>query len=146
MGGAVTKEKDITRSQYLDLVYSQSITLYGLIHQAPHPSMDPTKPPAETFIDGVIGSIQPLSTVKPTKQPSASTTSPSNPTISAKVNSIQITQSSGNKKKGKGKNKKPRNQQENPKPMAPKNDNKGKRKVKYPCLLCGGDHFTKDCP
>ena len=26
------------------------------------------------------------------------------------------------------------------------NDNKGKRKAKYPFLLCGSDHFTKECP
>ena len=27
------------------------------------------------------------------------------------------------------------------------NDNdKGKRKAKYPCLLCRGNHFTKECP
>ena len=25
------------------------------------------------------------------------------------------------------------------------NDNKGKRKDKYHLLLCGGDHFTKEC-
>ena len=30
--------------------------------------------------------------------------------------------------------------------MALENDNKGKRKAKYPCLLCGGDNFTKECP
>ena len=29
--------------------------------------------------------------------------------------------------------------------MTNKND-KRKRKAKYPCLLCGGDHFTKECP
>ena len=29
--------------------------------------------------------------------------------------------------------------------MTNEND-KGKRKAKYPCLLCGGDHFTKECP
>ena len=29
--------------------------------------------------------------------------------------------------------------------MATENDNKGKRKAKYPCLLCGGDHFMKEC-
>jgi len=66
--------------------------------------------------------------------------------ISIEVNSIQNMQSSGNKKMGKGKNKKPRNQQENTKPTASDNDNKGKRKAKYPCLLCGGDHFMKECP
>ena len=49
------------------------------------------------------------------------------------------------KKKGKIKNKKLGNQQENPKPTTKDND-KGKRKEKYPCLLCEGDHFIKECP
>ena len=49
-----------------------------------------------------------------------------------------------NKMKGKAKNKKPGNQQENPKPTINEND-KGKRKVKYPCQLCRGDHFMKEC-
>ena len=31
MGGDVTKEKTISRAQYLELVYSQSKTLYDLI-------------------------------------------------------------------------------------------------------------------
>ena len=55
MGGVVTKEKDIIHAQYMDLVYSQYGTLYDLIAQAPHPSMDPTKPPIETHVDGVVG-------------------------------------------------------------------------------------------
>ena len=108
--------------------------------------MDPTKPPTETPVDGVIGSIHPSSTVKPAKQPSPSTSAPYNPMVSTEVNSIQSMQSSGSKKKGKWKNKKPRNQQENPKPTAPENDNKEKRKSKYHCLLCGGDNFMKECP
>ena len=41
MGGAITEEQPISRAQYLDLVYSQSGTLYDLIPQAPHPSTDP---------------------------------------------------------------------------------------------------------
>ena len=84
--------------------------------------------------------------VKSTKKPSASTNSPSNPIVSIEVNAIQSMQSSGNKKRGKGKNKKLGNQQENPKPSSSENDNKEKRKTKYPCLLCGGDHFIKECP
>jgi len=58
MGIVVTEEQAIIRAQYLDLVYSQSKTLYGLIPQSPHPSIDPAKPPAEAPVDGVIGSIQ----------------------------------------------------------------------------------------
>ena len=44
MGGVVTKEQAIKRSQYLELVYSQSRTLYDLIPQAPHPNTEPSKP------------------------------------------------------------------------------------------------------
>ena len=57
MGGVVTEDKSISWAQYLDLVYSQSEMLYELIPQAPFPSIDPAKPPAETPIDGVVGSI-----------------------------------------------------------------------------------------
>ena len=57
MGGAITQEKAISRAQYLDLFYSQYGTLYDLIPQAPHPSTDPTKPPIEVPVDGIVGSI-----------------------------------------------------------------------------------------
>ena len=68
MGSVITIEKAISQAQYLDLVYSPSGTLYELIHQAPRPSTDPAKPPAETPIDGIVGSIQSPSIAKPTKQ------------------------------------------------------------------------------
>ena len=146
MGSVVTEENSISRAQYLDLVYSQSRTLYDLIPQAPLLSTDPAKPPVEVRLYGIVGSIQSLSAAKPAKQPQTATPTPSTPKVSAKVNYIQSTQTSGNnKKKGKNKNKKPRNQQENPRPTNSDND-KGKRKEKYPCMLCGGDHFTKECP
>ena len=86
MGGVVTKEQAISHAQYLDLVYSQSRTLYDLIPQAPHPSTNPTKPPVETFVDGIVSSIQPSSAVKPSKQHITST-----PTVSVEVNVIQST-------------------------------------------------------
>ena len=57
MGGVATEEKAISHAQYLDLVYSLSGTLYDLIAQAPRPSTGLYKPPAETPVDGVIGSI-----------------------------------------------------------------------------------------
>ena len=90
MGGVVTEEQAISRAQYLDLVYSQSGTLYDLIPQAPHPSTGPAKPSTEVHINGIVGSIQSTSTVKPTKQ--TQPTTPSNPKVSAEVNSIQSTQ------------------------------------------------------
>ena len=45
--------------------------------------------------------------------------------------------------KGKNKSKKPDNQQEGNKTQNSDIDSKDKRKVKYPCLICGGDHFMK---
>ena len=99
MGGVVTEEKAINRAQYLELVYYQSGTLYDLIPQAPHPSTDPAKPPAEVPVDGIVGSIQSPSAAKPTKQPQTATPTPQNPKVSAEVNSIQSTQTSGNNKK-----------------------------------------------
>jgi hypothetical protein len=36
MGGVVTEEEVIARAQYMDLVYSQSGTLYELIPNTPH--------------------------------------------------------------------------------------------------------------
>jgi len=59
MGGCVTKEKSITRAQYLDLVYSQSSTLYDMLLNARHPSYDLTTSKSTNTppIDGVIGSM-----------------------------------------------------------------------------------------
>ena len=69
MGSVVTEYQAISQAQYLDLVYSQSGTLYDLITQAPHPSTGTTKPPAETPVDGIVGSIWSPSAEKPAKQP-----------------------------------------------------------------------------
>ena len=106
MGGAITEERAINHAQYLYLVYSQSGTLYHLIPQAPHPITDPTKPPAETPVDGIVGSIQPSLVTKTTNKPNVCANTPSNPMISTEVNVIQITQTPDNKKKCKDKNKK----------------------------------------
>ena len=76
------------------------------------------------------------STSPPTK------TAPS-PIASADVNATQYTESLSENKKGKKKSKKPNNQQEGNKPQNLDVYSKGKRKVKYPCLIYGADHFTK---
>ena len=70
----------------------------------------------------------------------------STPTVLAEVNAIQYSQSLGNKHKGKGKSKKYGNLKESPKTMNPENESKLKQKYKFPCLLCGDDHFTKEYP
>ena len=46
-------------------------------------------------------------------------------------------------RKRENKSKKSGNQQEVNKPQDPDVDSKDKRKWKYPCLIYGGNHFTK---
>ena len=58
MGGVVTEEQAISCAWYLDLVYSQSSTLYELIPNAPKPTNDPSRPSPEPHVDGLIGSVQ----------------------------------------------------------------------------------------
>jgi hypothetical protein len=59
MGGVVTEEQAISRAQYLDLVYSQTGTLYDLLPDAPRPSTSTTSttPAASHEADGVIGTF-----------------------------------------------------------------------------------------
>ena len=93
---------------------------------------------------------------KPSKKQNLATTLSNQPTpstkpipshvASAEVNTIQSNESSNREKKGKNKSKKPDNQQEGNKTQNSDVDSKGKRKVKFPCLICGGDQFTKECP
>jgi hypothetical protein len=83
MGNVVTEDQAIiVCMQYLDLVYSQSDTLYDLIPNAPHPSNDPPKP-----------------TLEPSSIPNTTTTS--TPTQTSEVNAVQSTSSQqlGGKKK-----------------------------------------------
>jgi hypothetical protein len=67
MGGVVTEEEAIARAQYLDLVYSQSGTLYELIPNAPRTSTDPSKPSSMTHADGVIGTVKTQSSSQSTR-------------------------------------------------------------------------------
>jgi hypothetical protein len=62
MGGVVFSEQAIIRAQYLDLVYSQSGTLYDLIPHAPRPSNNPSKLAPGAHVDGMIGFVQLQST------------------------------------------------------------------------------------
>ena len=77
MGGDVTEEKAISRAQYLDLVYSQSGTLYDLIPRAPRPTTDPSRPTVEPPIDGILSSVQTQMEAKYSKK-QTQTTTPSN--------------------------------------------------------------------
>jgi hypothetical protein len=103
MGGAVTEEETIDRAVYLDLVYSQSGTLYDLLPNDARANTDPSKSSSSSHADGVIGSVKTQSTSQST---TLSSTSPQ--TQISKVNAVQSvpSQQSGGKKKTKKKKKK----------------------------------------
>ena len=138
------------------MVYSQLGTLYDLIPHDPSPTTDPSRPTTEPPIDGILGSVQMQMAAKtskkqnqavtPSNKPTPSTKPAPSPVASAKVNVIQSNESSSGKLKGKNKSKKPDNQQEGNKTQNSDSDSKGKQKVKYPFLIYGIDHFTKECP
>jgi hypothetical protein len=54
---AATKEHDILHDQQLDLIYSHSSTLYGIIPNDIRLSIVPRKPNLGTHVDGVVGSF-----------------------------------------------------------------------------------------
>lgn len=155
MGGCVTKKQAISRAQYLDPVYQQFGTLYEMLIDAMRPSFDlkaskcPNMPP----IDGVIGYVSQNPTKASSKQKMVSNTSSNNPSKNSsspskkyKVHVFQSTaidKSSKGKKKGKGKAKSDAPKQYPPKPFV---DEAYPRKLKYPCLICEENHYTKYFP
>jgi hypothetical protein len=158
MGGVVTEEQAISRAQYLDLVYSQMGTLYDLLPDAPRPSTTTTSttPTTSHAVDGVIGTFhaQPQSAQASHTNPKSHASNvqtaptPTPPTgKTSEVNVVQSTPTGKNKsKKGKGRNKEDKNN--NPQSDKTKSqpvDDKDKHKPRYPCLICGDDHYTKDC-
>jgi hypothetical protein len=152
MGGVVTKEEAIARAQYLDLVYSQSRTLYELIPNATCATTDPSKPSSTLHADGVIGSVKTQSTSQstgttqwpaPTSAPSSTTPSSTSPqTQVSEVNTVQSipSQQYGGNKKARNKPKK-NNNNEQPKnqPQTPAARKQPQQKPKFPCLICGDD-------
>ena len=57
MSGAMTEEKLIQSAQQMDLIYSQSSTLYDLIPHATSPVSNRARTPKGSHADGVIGSV-----------------------------------------------------------------------------------------
>jgi hypothetical protein len=136
MGGAVTKEQAIARAQYLDLVYSQSGTLYDLLPNATRANTDPSKPSSSSHADGVISFVKTQSISQST---TPSSTSPQ--THISEVNAVQSapSQQPGDKKKTKNKSK---YNNEQPKNQTPTIEKKTQRKLKFLCIICGDDHYT----
>jgi hypothetical protein len=156
MGGVVTEEQAISHAQYLDLVYSQMGTLYNLLPELPHPgtSNTSTSPAASHAAGGVIGIAQAhshsVSSATPKSTSSNVQNAPSLATPTDKtseVNAIQSTPTGKNKsKKGRGKNKEGKNNNQTEKTKTPPVEDRDKRKPRYPFLICGDDHYTKNCP
>ena len=155
MGGCVTEEQAIARAQYLDLVYSQSRTLYELLPNAPRPSSDlaTSKSLAIPLVDGVIGSVSQTPAKTSSKQKSVSNFAPNsssqNTLAPGKTSEVHVVQSTTadyslkGKRKGKG-----RAKVEAPKHGPPKSSTGESLqwKPKYPCFIYEDDHYTKDCP
>jgi hypothetical protein len=158
MGGVITEEHAISCAQYLDLVYSQTGTLYDLLPDAPRPYTTTTSTTSATshVANGVIRTfnVQPKNVQASPTNPKSNTSnvqnslSPIPPTRkTSEVNSVQSTLVRKNKsKKGKGKNKEDKNNPQTEKTKTHPADDKDKHKPRYPCLICGDDHYTKYCP
>ena len=75
-----------------------------------------------------------------------STTNSNDPTQSTDVNMVQTSKSSRWKiRNQRRKNSSGEQEEANTKETQPRNNKKGKKKLKFPCLACKEDHFTKDC-
>jgi hypothetical protein len=122
------------------LVYSQSGTLYDLLQNAARANTDPSKPSSSSHADGVISSIKTQSFSQST---TLSSTSPQ--TQISEVNAVQSAPSQQSRGNNKTKNKS-KNNNEQPKNQTPANEKQPQRKLKFLCIICGDDHYTRDCP
>ena len=126
------------------MVYSQSGTLYDFLLNVARVNTDPSKPSSSSHADGVIGFVK---TQYNSQLNVLSSTSPQ--TQISEVNAVQSasSQQSEGKKKEKNKSKNTTNN-EQPKNRAqtPATKKKPQRKLKFPCIICGDDHYTQDCP
>lgn len=122
---------------------------------------DPTQDPMQ--MDGVVGSISPASIgqlsgqlSKMTLAPNPTSTVPDTktalvPTQTSEVNSVQSTQPKNPQQPGGNNNNNKNNNTYTEQGIAQTQNanaggNKDKRKVKFPCKICGGNHLTHHCP
>jgi hypothetical protein len=156
MGGVITEEHAISRAQYLDLVYSQMGTLYDLLPDLPRPntSSTSTTPVASHVADGVVGTAQAqphsASSTNPKSASSNVQNAPSPAPPTGKTSEVNLVQSipigKNKSKKWSGKNKEGKNNSQAEQTKTAPVDDRDKHKPQYPCLICGDDHYTKDCP
>jgi len=151
-GGVITEEQVIARAQYLDLIYTQSGTLYDKIPDAPRLEFSVLSPPKSNKDshagDGVTGMTS-MKTVKATskKARTISSQNANEELLTSEVNAVSTDKGKkpkqpGGKKKKKWKKKK----QEESSPEKSSAKPSGDRKPSHPCFICDEDHWTKDCP
>jgi hypothetical protein len=68
ISGVVIEEDVIRRAQHLNLIYSQSGTLYDIISQAPRPSNDKPQTTPGPHADSVIGFVSTTSVSQVARQ------------------------------------------------------------------------------
>jgi len=115
-GGVVTEVQVIARAQYLDLIYTQSGTLYDKIPDAPRPEFFVPPPPKSNndfhASDGMIGTTSTKSTKAAYKKARKTSNQNANEELlTSEVNVVSTDKGKeakqpGGKKKSKGKKKK----------------------------------------
>ncbi|CAA3004318.1 Hypothetical predicted protein [Olea europaea subsp. europaea] len=150
-GGVVTEEQVIARAKYLDLIYTQSGTLYNKIPDVPRPEFSVPSPPKSNndshADDGVIGTTNTKSTRAISKKARKNSIQNADELFASEVNVVSSdkgkeTKKLGGKKNNKGKKKK----QGSSSPEKSSGNPPGNRKQKFPCMICEEDHRTLDCP
>jgi len=118
-GGVVTEEQVIAHAQYLDLIYTQSITLYHKILDAPRPEFFVPPPPKSSkeshASDGMIGTSSTQTAKAPyVKALAVSSQKENDKPLASKINVASSDKGKnpkklGGKKKGKNNKKKQEN-------------------------------------
>ena len=135
----------------MDLIDTQSGTLYDKILNANQPSFTISPPPSSRDShagDGAIGYLSTQMAGRPSGQTLAitnQTTSAPDNTLTSKINVMSSDKGKNEKQLGgkkKGKNKKKQNNS----PQEKSSDSSSSaRKSRYPCLICNNENFTRDC-
>ena len=152
MGGVITEEQVIARAQYLDLIYTQSDTLYDKIPNAPRLEFSVPPPPKSNKDshagDGVIGTTSMKLTKATSKKARKIYDQNANEELLAsEINAVSTNKGKplkqpGGKKKKKGRKKK----QYESSPEKPSTNPYGQRKPPAGCQICYEDHRMRDCP
>ena len=145
------EEQSIFRAQELDLIYAHSGLLYEIIPNAPHSNFDPKVKP-RPHADGIVGSaskkhaglvVKQVAQLSINQSTLGQATVSSQPTQTASVLSVQLSDQKGNQQPGRNRKKGKNNQKGGNKNDNANNNDKNNRnvggdkqakhKVKFPC-------------